>query len=1302
MQSTSTEILSDITVHMKYAMYRPDLQRRETWSEIVDRNKNMHIKKFPSLKDEIEDAYKFVYDKKVLPSMRALCDKTPIITKNGWKTVGEVVVGDILYASNGSETVVEEVIKFPNKELYKLTFSDNSELIACDEHLWIVATSDDILLNRTRVVDTKFIREHLTQAGKNNISIYNAKPIQREEKEYIVPPYIMGHWLGDGYSNGTQISTDVADSEHIVAMYDKYGFRTKHSDSTNIWTWSVYGLREKLKQCGVLNNKHLPQEYLYGSVDQRIELLQGFMDSDGCVDKTGRCMFHNTNLQIIESVRELLSSLGIKYIWHSVSPKTDKHQVGYCISFFTDLNVVTLPRKVKRLRKYKSHRTSIRKVFSVDSVGRGDATCFRVNSYDHSFLAGKHMIVTHNCLQFSGKAIEVNPVRSYNCSYAPVNDYRAFSETMFLLLSGTGVGFSCQKHHVDELPAIRKPDPKKTKRYLIGDSIEGWSDAIKALMKSYFFGGATIRFDFSDIRPKGARLITSGGKAPGPEPLRLCIEKIRALLNEVPDGEKLTPIQVHDVMCHIADAVLAGGIRRSAMISLFSADDHEMIACKSGDWWTLNPQRGRANNSAVLVRHKLEKEFFLDLWKRVQASGAGEPGIFMTNDKDAGTNPSLRAGTKVITRNGIFPIEQLQDSKFEVPNLRGEWSKAECWKSGTGIRLWKLKFDDGSEYYSSPEHKWPVFSNGRYLKCESQDLKVGDMMPINVFDRNVLFEGTLGNRDIGFLIGWLYGDGCLTCRTDNGKYVASFVASDKEEYIVDKLIKIINEIDGVEERKLSRRNGAIEFQVGNSKFADTIMNVYGADKKEYGLPKKLWTDWSDDMIRGFIDGYFSSDGHVAKDSHGISVSSCHKLLAYDMQTLLGFYGIKSTVSYHVTNSPTFPNGKNYDRQYECYRVRTTARGKSEFSKLFSLTHIDKQNRILEYRDVFNSSKKQVHMILKTIEQTDLYEDVWDISVDDDTHCFHLGTVTTGNCCEIGLRENQMCNLCEVNVSDVESQEDLNERVKAAAFIGTLQASYTDFHYLRPIWQKTCEREALLGVSMTGIASGKVLKLDVKQAAKIVQDENKRVADIIGINKSARLTTVKPAGTTSLVLGCSSGIHAWHNDYYIRRMRVGKNESIYTHLLIHHPELIEDEFFRPHDTAIITVPVKAPEGAIVRTETALDLLERTKWFHKNWIKPGHNRGANKHNVSVTVSVKENEWDEVGEWMWENRNDYTGISVLPFDGGSYTQSPFEDITEDQYNEMVKHLHGIDLTKVIELEDHTQLSGELACAGGACEII
>jgi ribonucleoside-diphosphate reductase alpha chain len=262
------------------------------------------------------------------------------------------------------------------------------------------------------------------------------------------------------------------------------------------------------------------------------------------------------------------------------------------------------------------------------------------------FIRDKKVLPSMRALQFAGPAMEVNNARGYNCAYLPVDSLYSFSETMFLLLGGSGVGFSVQKHHVEQLPAIKKQQTYKQRNYLIEDSIMGWADSVKMLMKFYFEGGSKPKFDFRSIREKGARLVTAGGKAPGPEPLKIALSHIDAIMERKEDGSKLSPLEAHDIMCHIANSVLAGGIRRSAMISLFSHDDEEMITCKYGAWWELNEQRGRSNNSAVLERGSVGEEEFQALWKRIEASGSGEPGIYWTNNKDWGTNPCCEIGLR--------------------------------------------------------------------------------------------------------------------------------------------------------------------------------------------------------------------------------------------------------------------------------------------------------------------------------------------------------------------------------------------------------------------------------------------------------------------------------------------------------------------------------------------------------------------------------------------------------------------------------------------------------------------------------
>lgn len=553
----------------------------------------------------------------------------------------------------------------------------------------------------------------------------------------------------------------------------------------------------------------------------------------------------------------------------------------------------------------------------------------------------KKVLPSMRALQFSGAPIQRAPNRMYNCAYMAVDAPEAFSEAMFLLLGGTGVGFSVQKQHVRELPRVQGPTDRP-RRFVVGDSIEGWADAVKVLIRAYFEGRSRPVFDFSDIRPKGARLVTSGGKAPGPAPLEKCLLNLRVILDDAV-GRKLRPIEVHDMMCHIGDAVLAGGIRRAALISLFSFTDYEMRAAKVGAWWEQNPQRGRANNSAVVLRNRVSKREFLDAIAEVERSGCGEFGIYFTNDADMGTNP---------------------------------------------------------------------------------------------------------------------------------------------------------------------------------------------------------------------------------------------------------------------------------------------------------------------------------------------------------------------CAEIALISLQFCNLTTINAQAIKTQDDLNRAAFIAGALGTIQAAYTNFHYLRNRWKDITEQEALLGVSITGIACGSLDGLNLREAVEHVRRANLEWSKRLGINPAARLTAIKPEGTTSLVCGASSGIHAWHAPHYIRRLRFKKNEAIYNHFKEAMPELTEDDTLDPTG-GIITIPVKAPRGAVFRDERMENFLARVKRFSEEWVKPGHNKGANTHNVSATVSVPEDQWGDLAEWMWDNRYIYNGLSLLPMDTGTYTQAPFEDITAEKYEEMCSHLTEFDLSQVIEDDDETDLQGEIACAGGACEI-
>jgi len=915
------EILSDIVVWSKYAKYNSIEQRRETWEEIIDRNVDMHVRKFPQLEQEIKNAYKFVRNREILPSMRSLqfagkpievnnarlfnCfgEETEFITNKGVFSFSDFKDGDTVKVMTHNGRWMDAIVKsYGNQKLSKLTFKKGrSEKVvrATSDHTWILKDG-----SRTQSIA---VGNGLKQVQWfNDFEYWKSSPEERVMWAY-------GYVFGDGTlvrdENGVAAHSMVRLCDHDVKYEERFlelGFKSSKPKSIGA-------------DVMVYTGKYLKERPSLDETSPELlrAFMRGYLDADGAKNKS------QTQSSIFKSLQTSREA-DFEWIRHALEIS------GFFITGVDDYtdqvtNYGVRP-ETRRYRGYTGIGESPNSYWYLQSIEEDveeTVWCLEVEE-DHSFVLSGGLLTG-------------------NCSYLHIDDYRAFNETMFLLLSGTGVGYSVSRNHIDRLPAILKP--KKQRRFLIPDNIEGWADAVKVLMKSYF-GLSTWKptFDFRAIRAKGERLITSGGVAPGPEPLRICLLQIESILERKQDGEQLSSLECHDILCHIANAVLAGGIRRSAMIALFDHDDEDMLTCKFGKWYETNPQRGRANNSAKLLRGAINKGQFLDLWKKVEASNSGEPGFFFTNDLELGTNP---------------------------------------------------------------------------------------------------------------------------------------------------------------------------------------------------------------------------------------------------------------------------------------------------------------------------------------------------------------------CAEISLNSFQFCNLVEINASDLKDQHDFEERTAAAAFIGTLQASYTDFHYLRPEWKEVTEREALLGIGMTGVASGAVLSLDMPEAAEVAYRVNRSTADEIGINPSARITTIKPSGTSSIVLGCSSGVHTWHSDYYIRRMKVGKTEALYTYLSINHPELLEDSISDSRE-AYVCVPIAAPKGSITRhSESAIQFLERVKLLHEKWIKPGHVYGENTHNVSASVTMKPNEWGIVGEWLWENQNHYNGLSFMPQDLGSYKQTPFEDTDEATYLEMSKGLSKINVANIVEINDNTNLMGEAACAGGACEI-
>ena len=545
-------------------------------------------------------------------------------------------------------------------------------------------------------------------------------------------------------------------------------------------------------------------------------------------------------------------------------------------------------------------------------------------------VKAKRVLGSQRALQFGGDPILKKHARIYNCIASYCDRVRFFQECFWLLLCGCGTGFSVQKHHIDKLPEFSSKWQEHTNRpkkvFVVDDSIEGWADALGVLLNSYLQGdeweGYNVIFDYSLIRPEGSPLASSAGKAPGPLPLRRALEEVRKLLNRcVENGQtRLRPIDAYDIVMHASDAVLSGGVRRSATICLFSADDMEMARAKTGNWRHDNPQRGRSNNSALLIRGQTTKEQFSEL--------------------------------------------------------------------------------------------------------------------------------------MGFV-------------------------------------------------------------------------------KEFGEPGFVWADSTELLVNPCVEiGMF----------------------AVDMET--------------------------------------------------------------------------------------------------------------------GLSGWQACNLCEINGRYCKTPEDFEIACRAAAIIGTCQAGYTNLEYLGIISKKILEKEALLGVSITGMMDNPDILFDPalqRKMGRLILDVNEEIANKIGVNPCARATCVKPAGTTSCILGTASGIHAHHASRYIRRSQANWMEPPLRHFKKFNPLAVEKSVWSANGTdEVVAFCIEVPKGAKTKNDiNAVTLLEHVKSTQRNWVASGVRKERCTadwltHNVSNTITVREDEWDEVTDFIYNNRRYFAGISLLPITGDKdYPQAPFTAI-------------------------------------------
>lgn len=945
-------------------------------------------------------------------------------------------------------------------------------------------------------------------------------------------------------------------------------------------------------------------------------------------------------------------------------------------------------------------------------------------NYAYDSVKDKEILGSQRCLQFGGEPILKKNARMFNCIVSHCDRPRFFQEAMYLLLCGCGTGFSVQKHHIAKLPKLQSVSGNVS--YTIPDSIEGWSDAIGILVNSYFqngiypeYEGKNVKFIYTKIRKAGSSISSSSiGKAPGPEPLKKAISKIKKILEDaIKNGqEQLTPIQCYDIVMHASDAVLSGGIRRSATICLFSEEDEEMANAKTGNWFQDNPQRGRSNNSVLLLRNKVTREKFNSLIENTKQFG--EPGFVWSDSTEFLVNPCFSKDTRLATVNGLVKISDMNfdnynnvlvDNRISKRGITGNrlgcslLSASPVKLTGKNRDLYKVTTSHGYSVTVTDNHTW-ITKNGR---VETKDLSIGDKVGIQ---SGIGCFGKNGTYNTGFILGLITSDGTFD---DNSAYIELW---NDDLLDADNILKIVNQLSndfGCKESNINYCENKIRIGgVGLYNFIKKL-GIENPKDLKVSIQEYIWRG-SENCVSGFIAGMVYGNGSVQltgnnkKSTLSLRINQSNKKILEEIQVLLLNYGIVSSI--YLRRDSGFrklPDGSGGYKDYLCkenYDLivnRPNCIVFEEKIKLFGRK--EKQLKTLLDLRGRNCNKKEKFITkISSIEYVGC-EDVYCLN-QPNTNSVIANGIAIGQCVEIGffpylvvdeekynewLKTHsstdtidchpeeiglssgwQACNLSTINGGKATDRIKFLKACKAAAIIGTLQAGFTDFEYLGKISEEIIKKEALLGVSITGVMENPDVCLNPSiqtEGAILVRETNELISSLIGINIAARTTCIKPEGTSSCVLGTSSGIHPHHAKRYIRRIQANKLEDVYNHFRKINPIACESSVWSNNDSDdVVSFCIEVPDGSKLKNQlNALEMLENVKSTYQNWVLPGRNlekcvQPWLTHNVSNTITVMPNEWDDVAKYIYDNKDYFCAISLLSMSGDKdFPQAPFTAI-------------------------------------------
>jgi len=906
-------------------------------------------------------------------------------------------------------------------------------------------------------------------------------------------------------------------------------------------------------------------------------------------------------------------------------------------------------------------------------------------------------------LMTAGEALNRDEVAGYNCAYTTIESPRDFDEAMYILMCGTGVGFSVERKYISKLPVIAEEFHNTDTVINVADSKIGWAKSLREII-AMLYVGQIPKWDTSKVRPSGARLKTFGGRASGPQPLEDLFNFVVSLF-QTAKGRQLSSIECHDIMCKIGDIVVVGGVRRSAMISLSDLGDTDMRHAKYGAWYETAPHRALANNS-VCYENKPSMTDYMKEWRNLYDSKSGERGIFnraaaqhhilqhLGERRDSGiaygTNPCCFTGDmRLLTSEGYFRLDDLEeDHSVNIINHTGEVTEGKVWCSGEKETIEVRFHGDKNSIVCTSDHRFMLTTGSETIACDL----VGKR-PMPYF--RIKDKFTVDDSD-AFLAGFIQGDGNAT-RLNSPKHLGLEVNfGEKDGDIAEMYTQEVGKWYSREAKRVAERYCIKPVVLPERSLPAQICNPYS-----FSFEEEYSTD--------FLSGLFSANGCVIKGYRVALKSTCRTLVDQVKQFLMMSHGIDSYITTNKSKKVMFSNG-----EYTCKQSYDLNIGRVESILKFA------EN--ISFGQAYKRKALKELILLKAPKVSAIHSmglnKVYDFNEPSTSWGVVEGCVVHNS--EIVLRPQQFCNLSEVVVRSSDTLDSLKRKVRLATIIGTIQSTQTNFRYLRKKWKDNCEEERLLGVSLTGIMDHPVLSNkttwakgyltfcpieegrttevhdlgQVLNALKEVAIEtNKEWAAKLGISPSAAITCVKPSGTVSQLVNSSSGIHPRHSSYYIRTVRTDKKDPLYN-FLQENGVPVEDAIGKELSTAIFSFPIKAPEGSITREQiSAIDQLELWKIYAEHWC---------EHKPSITVYVREDEWMEVGAWVYKHFDIMSGVSFLPYDGGNYKQAPYQEITKEEYEEAVKKFPKIDWESFAEEEDNTTSSQELACSGNSCEVV